>query len=186
MVKFRPSTKPASPKPCRNAVARGASDCAEPGPRKPITGIAVCCARAASGHAAATPPMSVMNSRRRMPAPKSLEGGILSVHANDQHSGRWWFDGGDPGIGSPRGAPTCQPQSSRFYTVWVKSCPHCPETRLPVYPRTTDIIVSAELVRFVPKPEVIRIRRPMSTPRALMEALNKSATTFVQFHDWNA
>ena len=31
---------------------------------KPITGIAGCCARAASGHAAAAPPRSVMNSRR--------------------------------------------------------------------------------------------------------------------------
>ena len=29
-----------------------------------MTGIAGCCARAASGHAAATPPRSVMNSRR--------------------------------------------------------------------------------------------------------------------------
>ena len=33
--------------------------------RNPITGIAGCCARAASGHAAAAPPSSVMNSRRR-------------------------------------------------------------------------------------------------------------------------
>src|SRR6266566_4452984 len=32
--------------------------------RKPITGIAGCCARAASGHVAAAPPRSVMNSRR--------------------------------------------------------------------------------------------------------------------------
>ena len=32
--------------------------------RNPITGIAGCCARAASGHAAAAPPSSVMNSRR--------------------------------------------------------------------------------------------------------------------------
>ena len=32
--------------------------------RNPITGIAGCCARAASGHAAAAPPRSVMNSRR--------------------------------------------------------------------------------------------------------------------------
>jgi len=31
---------------------------------KPITGIAGCSARAASGHAAAVPPSSVMNSRR--------------------------------------------------------------------------------------------------------------------------
>ena len=34
------------------------------GSRNPITGIAGCCARAASGHAAAAPPSSVMNSRR--------------------------------------------------------------------------------------------------------------------------
>ena len=32
--------------------------------RKPIKGFAGCCARAASGHAAAAPPSSVMNSRR--------------------------------------------------------------------------------------------------------------------------
>src|SRR6266481_7293898 len=35
--------------------------------RNPITGIAACCARAASGHAAA-PPRSAMNSRRLMPS----------------------------------------------------------------------------------------------------------------------
>ena len=35
--------------------------------RNPITGIAGCCARAASGHAAAAPPSSAMNSRRLMP-----------------------------------------------------------------------------------------------------------------------
>jgi hypothetical protein len=32
--------------------------------RNPITGIAGCCARAASGHAAVPPPRRVMNSRR--------------------------------------------------------------------------------------------------------------------------
>src|SRR5262249_28792840 len=32
--------------------------------RNPITGIAGCCARAASGHAATAPPSRVMNSRR--------------------------------------------------------------------------------------------------------------------------
>ena len=37
--------------------------------RNPITGIAGCCARAASGHAAA-PPRRLMNSRRRISAPK--------------------------------------------------------------------------------------------------------------------
>jgi len=32
--------------------------------RRPITGIAGCCARVASGHAAAAPPSNDMNSRR--------------------------------------------------------------------------------------------------------------------------
>ena len=38
--------------------------------RNPITGIAGCCARAASGHAAAAPPSSVMNSRRLIRSPR--------------------------------------------------------------------------------------------------------------------
>jgi hypothetical protein len=36
----------------------------DPALRKPVTGIAGCCARAASGQVAAAPPSSVMNSRR--------------------------------------------------------------------------------------------------------------------------
>jgi len=41
-------------------------NCAVEAPfRYPITGVA-CCARAASGHAAAAPPSNVMNSRRLM------------------------------------------------------------------------------------------------------------------------
>jgi hypothetical protein len=35
-------------------------------PRNPIIGIAACCASAASGHAAAALPRSVMNARRPM------------------------------------------------------------------------------------------------------------------------
>src|SRR5262245_47328501 len=61
---FWPSTKPSSFRPCWNA----ATKCMNPADgvlrRKPITGIAGCCARAASGHAAAAPPSSVRNSRR--------------------------------------------------------------------------------------------------------------------------
>jgi len=38
--------------------------------RKPITGIASCCARAASGYAIAAPPRSVMKSRRLMQPPR--------------------------------------------------------------------------------------------------------------------
>ena len=46
--------------------------------RYPITGIAGCCARAASGHAAA-PPMSVTNSRLRSPRRRGrLVGGTVS------------------------------------------------------------------------------------------------------------
>src|SRR6516225_9474450 len=43
-----------------------ALDAAKPLPRTPITGIAACCARAASGHTTA-PPTRVMKSRRLMP-----------------------------------------------------------------------------------------------------------------------
>jgi Phage integrase family len=41
--------------------------CAELDPRNPTTGDAGCCARAASGYAAAAPPSSVMKSRRGLP-----------------------------------------------------------------------------------------------------------------------
>src|SRR5262249_36334651 len=52
-------------RPLRNAAARGASD--DPALTNPTTGIVDCCARAATGHAAAAPPSSVMNSRRFTP-----------------------------------------------------------------------------------------------------------------------
>jgi uncharacterized protein YchJ len=39
----------------------------------PITGIADCCARAASGHAAAAPPSSVMKARRFIRATRRRE-----------------------------------------------------------------------------------------------------------------
>jgi hypothetical protein len=41
----------------------GRNDAGDPELRNPITGVA-CCARAATGHAAAAPPSSDMNSRR--------------------------------------------------------------------------------------------------------------------------
>ena len=51
--------------PCVNAVPNSSRrSSGDPRSRNPITGIAGCCARAASGHAAAAPPSSVMNSRR--------------------------------------------------------------------------------------------------------------------------
>jgi hypothetical protein len=61
--------EPQSPKPCRNAARRCMESAGDRALMKPITGIAPCCARAASGHATAAPPISVMNSRRLMLKP---------------------------------------------------------------------------------------------------------------------
>ena len=58
-----PSTYPRLPNPCRSAAMLRAPPAAEAGDRMPIEGIAACCARAATGHAAAAPPSNVMNSR---------------------------------------------------------------------------------------------------------------------------
>src|SRR5580704_1791824 len=58
--------KPLSVRPRRNS-AIGRADCVSLNElRKPITGIGDCCARAASGHAAAAPPRADMNCRRPM------------------------------------------------------------------------------------------------------------------------
>src|SRR5262249_8682189 len=63
---FWPSTKPASFRPLRKPVTRWAASAFEVLRRNPITGIAVCCARAASGHAVAEPINPLMKSRRRI------------------------------------------------------------------------------------------------------------------------
>jgi hypothetical protein len=52
--------------PWQNARRRSAHRSGESLPRKPTTGIAGCCARAASGHAAIAPPRSVMTDPARM------------------------------------------------------------------------------------------------------------------------
>src|SRR5262249_41503507 len=57
------------------------SDCAEPGPRKPISGTLACCARAASGQAAAAPPSNAMNCRRLMIPPRTQNDGHQSCHS---------------------------------------------------------------------------------------------------------
>jgi hypothetical protein len=49
-----------------NAADWRADASSDRGLTRPTTGIAGCCARAASGHAAVAPPMSVMTSRRPM------------------------------------------------------------------------------------------------------------------------
>jgi hypothetical protein len=50
--------------------------------RNPTTGIAGCCALAASGHATAAPPMSVMNSRRFIRSPR-WRGRIAPIRGTD-------------------------------------------------------------------------------------------------------
>jgi hypothetical protein len=63
MATLRPSAKPASPKRRWNPAIRSVHCAADTPCSTPITGIAGCCARAASGQAAALP-SSVMKSRR--------------------------------------------------------------------------------------------------------------------------
>src|SRR5262249_52532903 len=74
MATFRPSTKPASPSPSRNALTRLANAAGDPAPRYPITGIVACCACPASGQAAA-PPTRVMNFRLliQSPHPRAIQ-----------------------------------------------------------------------------------------------------------------
>src|SRR5262245_19304095 len=64
MATLRPSIYPSSASPRRNGSIKGAFALAGPPWRNPITAVVGCCARAARGHSAAAPPMSVMNSRR--------------------------------------------------------------------------------------------------------------------------
>ena len=60
----RPSIQPSSRSRCTKAATHGSSGEGVVGPKNPMVGsFAACCARAASGHAAAAPPRSVMNSR---------------------------------------------------------------------------------------------------------------------------
>src|SRR5262249_46976419 len=69
MRTLRPSLQPSFSSVCRNAVrfARASASFSTNGLSTPILRTrSACCARAASGHAAAAPPSSVMNARRLM------------------------------------------------------------------------------------------------------------------------
>src|SRR5262245_27645540 len=59
-------------RPWRNAASTCEEAAREPLRRYPITGIPGCCARAASGHAAAAPPSSDMNARRLVCRERSI------------------------------------------------------------------------------------------------------------------
>src|SRR5580704_9738335 len=69
MTTLRPSLKPPSASPRLKAVSRGAKPSGVPSARNPTSGIAGCCACATSGHVAAAPPKSAMNSRRLIARP---------------------------------------------------------------------------------------------------------------------
>src|SRR5262249_36489385 len=81
---------------------------AEAASRSPITGIGCCCARAASGHAAA-PPTSVMNSRRLIVAPRGQNHArhrLTAIRVLERGEGDVSCDqlfwAGDVGSGVPR------------------------------------------------------------------------------------
>ena len=66
----RPSIQPSSRSRCTKAATHWLLAEGVPAPKNPMVGsFPGCCARAASGHAAAAPPSSVMNSRRLMLLP---------------------------------------------------------------------------------------------------------------------
>src|SRR5262249_27788557 len=70
MATFWPSLKPLSLKPRRNAATRCAESSGDLALMNPITGMDACCPRAASGHATAVPPSSVMNWRLFTQSPR--------------------------------------------------------------------------------------------------------------------
>ena len=70
ILTLRPSSKPIALRPCWNAVTRIPNFSGVSLPKYPTTGIAGCCARAASGQATAAPPITLINSRRLMCPPK--------------------------------------------------------------------------------------------------------------------
>ena len=76
---FSPSTGPLSFRPGRNAGSRSEIKSGDTTPRNPIAGNAAGCARAISGHAAASPPSPAMNSRRLMCPPKAQAGSAYRV-----------------------------------------------------------------------------------------------------------
>src|SRR5262245_5911297 len=73
-----PAGQPISLRPLRKAATRDADASREPGLTRPMTGTAGCCARAATGHAAA-PPSSVMNSRRFIRSPRRRWRAVLAA-----------------------------------------------------------------------------------------------------------
>src|SRR4029077_16631203 len=78
---LRPSVQPSPRSRCWNAAVQGAQADGVDEPKRPIVGsLDACCALAASGHATAAPPSSVMNSRRFVRSPRRRGRVGLPVH----------------------------------------------------------------------------------------------------------
>src|SRR5215813_10725166 len=97
-----------------------------------MTGIAPCCARAASGHAAAAPPSNEMNSRRFI--------------ALTQTQGSWQYS---------RSGPCIAAKADTQCPLWVKSGKAQDEQMLSGVPRKRTKSTS-RFVRFVPKADITR------------------------------
>ena len=74
-----PSIQPSSLSRCTKASVLNFSATAVVAPKYPIVGSFGCCARAASGHTIATPPTSVMKSRRFITPPRSSKRSIVAA-----------------------------------------------------------------------------------------------------------
>src|SRR5262249_55397492 len=82
----RPSIQPSCCNPCRNASdsALAYASSAEPTSQPIRRTRSDCCARAANGQAAATPPRRVMTSRRRIATPEAEERAIVTIKSSVQ------------------------------------------------------------------------------------------------------
>src|SRR5215475_1381847 len=83
---LRPSIQPSCCNPCRNASdsALAYASSAEPTSQPIRRTRSDCCARAANGQAAATPPRRVMTSRRRIATPEAEERAIVTIKSSAQ------------------------------------------------------------------------------------------------------
>src|SRR6516165_12802640 len=116
-----------SDNPARNAASAAADSFADRKLRKPITGIAACCARAASGHATTVLPESLMNSRRLMasPAPRTKSGLKRLSH--------FWIE--NCAVRRTQAGPQPCP-------LWVKSGHFAKSEQCPLYPQKRTSIGS--------------------------------------------
>jgi len=156
-VTFRPSANPTSLKPCRKARTKCAESSGVVLLRNATTGIGDCCARAASGHAAADPAIPLMKSRRRI---AFTEAGLRRIgcdYSRDLRPAKWGSEVGLQGS-NPEPLMSALGQKRTFSVICVMSA----------LPPKADIPESDWHVRFVPKAD---IRHPSRSPRRQWQAV---------------